>query len=39
MAPMSFVSKVMSVFVSIDALIGMDFEKGLTDLRAAAEKS
>lgn len=36
--PMLFVSKLMSVFVSMDALIGKDFDKGLAQLKAAAEK-
>jgi len=37
--PMPFMSKVMSVFVSMDSLIGKDFETGLANLKAAAEKS
>ena len=36
--PMPFISKVMSVFTSMDAMIGKDFEKGLVQLKAAAEK-
>ena len=36
--PMPFMTKVMSVFSSMDAMIGPDFEKGLTQLKAAAEK-
>ena len=36
--PMPFVSKVMSVFVSMDAMIGKDFEKGLASMKAAAEQ-
>jgi len=36
--PMPFVSKVMSVFVSMDQMIGKDFEAGLANLKAAAEK-
>lgn len=36
--PMPFVSKVMSVFVSMDTIIGRDFERGLQQLKAAAEK-
>jgi uncharacterized protein YndB with AHSA1/START domain len=36
--PTPFVSKVMQVFVSMDKLIGKDFEKGLANLKAAAEK-
>jgi uncharacterized protein YndB with AHSA1/START domain len=37
--PMPFMSKIMSVFVSMDSLIGKDFETGLANLKAAAEKS
>ena len=37
--PMPFVSKVMSVFVSMDSMIGKDFEKGLANLKAEAEKT
>ena len=36
--PMPFISKMMSVFVSMDAMIGKDFEKGLANMKAAAEK-
>ena len=36
--PAPFVSKLMGVFVSMDSMIGKDFEKGLTQLKAAAEK-
>jgi hypothetical protein len=36
--PMPFMSKVVSVFMSMDALIGKDFEKGLANLKVAAEK-
>ena len=36
--PTPFVSKVMQVFVSMDALIGKDFEAGLTKLKTVAEK-
>ena len=36
--PTPFVSKVMQVFVSMDSLIGKDFETGLANLKAAAEK-
>jgi uncharacterized protein YndB with AHSA1/START domain len=36
--PTPFVSKVMQVFVSMDSLIGKDFEQGLANLKAAAEK-
>ena len=36
--PTPFVSKVMQVFVSMDALIGKDFEAGLANMKAVAEK-
>jgi len=36
--PMNYVSKLMSVFVSMDAMIGKDFETGLANMKAAAEK-
>jgi hypothetical protein len=36
--PLPFPSKLMSVFVSMDKLIGSDFEKGLAKLKAAAEE-
>ena len=36
--PAPFVSKLMGVFVSMDAMIGKDFEKGLAQLKVAAEK-
>lgn len=36
---MPFVSKLMSVFVSMDKMVGPDFEAGLANLKAAAEKS
>lgn len=36
--PMPFITKIMSVFVSMDKMIGKDFEKGLANLKAAAEK-
>jgi carbon monoxide dehydrogenase subunit G len=36
--PMPFVSKLMSVFMSMDAMIGKDFEKGLASMKAVAEK-
>lgn len=36
--PMPFVSKVMTVFVSMDSMIGGDFEKGLASMKAVAEK-
>jgi len=36
--PMSFISKVISVFCSMDSMIGKDFEAGLANLKTAAEK-
>jgi uncharacterized protein YndB with AHSA1/START domain len=36
--PTPFVSKVMQVFVSMDSMIGKDFEEGLANLKALAEK-
>jgi hypothetical protein len=33
-----FMSKVMSVFMNFEKVVGKDFEKGLADLKAAAEK-
>ena len=36
--PTPFVSKLMQVFVSMDSLIGKDFEAGLAKLKALAEK-
>lgn len=33
----NFMSKVMCVFVSMDKMVGKDFEKGLANLKAAAE--
>ena len=36
--PTPFVSKLMQVFVSMDKLIGKDFEAGLAKLKAVAEK-
>jgi hypothetical protein len=35
--PMPFMSKLMTVFVSIDEMVGRDFEKGLAQMKAAAE--
>lgn len=37
--PSIFMTKVMTVFVSMDKMIGKDFEAGLTSIKAAAEKS
>lgn len=36
--PMPYLSKLMTVFVSMDSLLSKDFEQGLADLKAAAEK-
>ncbi len=36
--PNPFISKVMAVFVSMDSMIGGDFEKGLANLKTVAEK-
>jgi hypothetical protein len=36
--PSPYMSKVMSVFMSMDRMIGGDFEKGLSQLKAVAEK-
>ncbi|MEJ8845344.1 SRPBCC family protein [Variovorax rhizosphaerae] len=36
--PAPFVSKVMQVFISMDTMIGRDFEAGLANLKTAAEK-
>jgi uncharacterized protein YndB with AHSA1/START domain len=36
--PAPFVSKLMQVFLSMDDMVGKDFEAGLADLKAVAEK-
>ncbi len=36
--PMPFISKLFSVFVSMDKMIGKDFEAGLANLKTVAEK-
>jgi hypothetical protein len=36
--PSSFMTKLMGVFLSMDKMIGPDFEKGLASMKAAAEK-
>ena len=36
--PSNYMSKVMSVFMSMDKMIGGDFEKGLAQLKAVSEK-
>jgi uncharacterized protein YndB with AHSA1/START domain len=37
--PTPFISKIMQVFVSMDSLIGGDFEKGLSAMKTASEKA
>jgi uncharacterized protein YndB with AHSA1/START domain len=36
--PSPFIAKVMSVFMSMDRMVGKDFEAGLANLKAAAEQ-
>ncbi|HVU16098.1 MAG TPA: SRPBCC family protein [Candidatus Didemnitutus sp.] len=36
--PMNFVSKAMCMFVSMDKMVGGDFERGLANIKAIAEK-
>jgi Polyketide cyclase / dehydrase and lipid transport len=36
--PAPFVTKLMGVFVSMDSMVGKDFEKGLAQLKAVVEK-
>jgi len=36
--PSPFISKVMGVFVSMDTMIGKDFERGLAQMKVAAEQ-
>jgi hypothetical protein len=36
--PTPFVGKIMHVFIDMDKMVGRDFEAGLADLKAAAEK-
>ena len=36
--PNQFISKIMAVFVSMDKMIGPDFDSGLANLKVAAEK-
>jgi uncharacterized protein YndB with AHSA1/START domain len=36
--PTPFISKLMQVFISFDKMIGKDFEEGLANLKAVAEK-
>jgi Polyketide cyclase / dehydrase and lipid transport len=37
--PKTLATKVMGIFKSMDKLVGPDFEKGLTKLKAVAERS
>lgn len=37
--PNTFMSKLMSVFVSMDRMIGKDFDAGLGNLKSVAERS
>ena len=36
--PAPYISKLMTVFMSMDSMIGKDFEEGLANMKAAAEK-
>ena len=36
--PSNFLAKIMQVFVSMDSMIGKDFEAGLSNMKAIAEK-
>ena len=36
--PTPYISKIMGIFVSMDRMIGKDFERGLAQLKAVAEK-
>ncbi len=36
--PMPFISKVVTLFVDMDRMVGGDFEAGLANLKAIAEK-
>jgi hypothetical protein len=36
--PMPYVSKILSVFINMDQMVGNDFEAGLADLQAVVEK-
>ena len=36
--PNSFIAKVMSIFCSMDKMVGKDFEQGLANMKAAAER-
>jgi hypothetical protein len=36
--PQPYMAKVMSVFMSMDRMVGKDFEQGLANMKAIAEK-
>jgi uncharacterized protein YndB with AHSA1/START domain len=36
--PAPYITKLMTVFVSMDKMVGSDFEKGLSNMKAAAER-
>ena len=36
--PAPYITKLMQVFCNMDRMVGGDFEKGLADLKAVAEK-
>jgi hypothetical protein len=36
--PAPYISKLMTVFMSMDSMIGKDFEAGLANMKTAAEK-
>jgi hypothetical protein len=36
--PATFITKLMGVFVSMDKMVGKDFEEGLAKMKAVAEK-
>jgi hypothetical protein len=36
--PSTYVTKLMGVFFSMDAMVGKDFEKGLAQMKVAAER-
>ena len=36
--PMPYISKVITLFVDMDRMVGKDFEAGLANLKAVAEK-
>jgi hypothetical protein len=37
--PSNFIGKLMGIFVNMDQMIGKDFEAGLDNLKALAEKA